>query len=87
MPTWVKEKPKPGEPKTKVVEGKTWHYCDHHERWTHHSSEECMKKGIDKKTGRTKAPPTLKSNTKYSAKAVRFAKAMSAMSTDEEDEE
>ena len=85
IPTWVNEKPKPGEPKTKVVDGKAWHYCDHHERWTHHNSDECMKKGIDKKTGRTVAPPTLKSNTKYNPKAVRFAKAMSAISTDEED--
>jgi hypothetical protein len=87
LPAWVNEKPKPGEVKTREVDGKVWHYCDHHGRWTHHKADECKKKGMDRKTGRTMAPPTLKSNPKHNSKAVRFAKAMSAIASDEEEEE
>jgi hypothetical protein len=87
QPAWVNEKPKPGEPKTKEVEGKLWHYCENHGRWTHHTTSECRKKGMDKKTGRTMAPPSLKSNPKHNSKAVRFAKAMSTIASEEEEEE
>ena len=89
QPAWVNEKPKPGEAKTKEVEGKVWHYCEHHGRWTHHKTDECKKKGMDKKTGRTMAPPSLKSNPKHTpnSKAVRFAKAMSSIAGEDEEEE
>jgi hypothetical protein len=87
QPAWVNDKPKPGEARTKEVDGKVWHYCEHHGRWTHHTTDECKKKGMDKKTGRTLAPPSLKSNPKHNTKAVRFAKAMSAIASEEEDEE
>jgi hypothetical protein len=33
--------PKPGEPETKQVDGKTWHWCIHHMCWTLHKPTEC----------------------------------------------
>ena len=38
---WKKVKPKQGESKTKVVNGKTYHWCDKHKAWTLHTNNEC----------------------------------------------
>ena len=81
---WIHEKPKLGEPRTKIVDGKPWHYCEHHARWTQHTTDMCEKKGLGK--GKTKYPRQSDSKPNTNAKAVRFAKAMSAIA-DEEDEE
>jgi len=42
-PAWKKQAPKDGEPKTKEVEGKTYHWCTGHKEWTIHTSAECRK--------------------------------------------
>ena len=70
--------------RTKIVDGKPWHYCEHHARWTQHTTDMCEKKGLGK--GKTKYPRQSDSKPNTNAKAVRFAKAMSAIA-DEEDEE
>ncbi len=82
LPAWVHEKPKPGESKTKTIENKTWHFCDHHGRWTRHTTDKCEMKGIIKGKGKTVHP----SATKYNTKAVRFAKAMTAIADDNDEE-
>lgn len=42
---WKKVPPKEGESHTKVVKGKTYHWCPKHEAWTRHTPEECKGKG------------------------------------------
>ena len=42
---WKDVKPKDGAPTTKVVNGKTYHWCVHHKKWTLHKSEECRLTG------------------------------------------
>ena len=38
---WKKVAPATGEPSTKKVKGKTYHWCIHHMAWTIHTSSEC----------------------------------------------
>jgi hypothetical protein len=38
---WKKVAPKQGEPLTKVVKGKTYHWCDEHPAWVRHTPDEC----------------------------------------------
>jgi hypothetical protein len=45
-PAWVYKKPKDGEPKTKTVEGKEWHWCPKHEAWGAHLASACLGKGV-----------------------------------------
>ena len=42
-PAWKKVAPKDGEPNTKVVNGRTYHWCKHHQLWTSHKESECKK--------------------------------------------
>ena len=37
---WKSQKPKPGQ-STRQFEGKTYHWCRYHKKWTLHQSEEC----------------------------------------------
>ena len=37
---WKNNRPKQGE-KMKVFEGKTYHWCKHHKKWTLHKANEC----------------------------------------------
>jgi hypothetical protein len=38
---WRGEAPSPGAPTTKVVKGKTYHYCSHHKCWLGHTTAQC----------------------------------------------
>ena len=38
---WRGEAPSPGAPTTKVVKGKTYHYCSHHKCWLGHTTANC----------------------------------------------
>ena len=42
--SWRNIKPLPHEPKTKMVDGSNWHYCEHHQAWGRHSTENCIQK-------------------------------------------
>jgi hypothetical protein len=42
--SWRNTKPLPHEPKTKEVDGSTWHYCDHHQAWGRHSTDSCLQR-------------------------------------------
>jgi len=44
-PEWMTTKPKDGEPRTKMMSGKEYHWCDNHEAWTRHKPSECKGKG------------------------------------------
>ena len=38
---WRGEAPSPGAATTKVVKGKTYHYCSHHKCWLGHTTAQC----------------------------------------------
>ena len=44
VPAWMNEKPKDGEPKTKQVRGKKYHWCPKHNRWVVHDPKDCKLK-------------------------------------------
>ena len=50
---WMLVAPKDGEPKTKTVDNKSWHWCPNHNRWACHKASKCLalcpKPGKDKK--------------------------------------
>lgn len=77
---WKREAPKEGDPTTKTVSGKEWHWCPGHKAWTKHKPSEC--KGIDYRPGTTK-----KSGKEDSGKPkLKLARALAAISDDEDDE-
>jgi len=41
---WRSVKPAPDEPKSKDVEGVTWHYCNNHQYWCKHETKDCHMK-------------------------------------------
>lgn len=43
-PAWKLKAPKAGEPKSKTIEGKKYHWCPYHQMWTLHKPEDCKKK-------------------------------------------
>ncbi|KAI2509497.1 hypothetical protein MHU86_4874 [Fragilaria crotonensis] len=49
LPAWVHVHPKEGEKQSKTVEGKDYHWCPNHNRWTRHKPSDC--KGIGFKGG------------------------------------
>ena len=51
---WKDVAPKQGEKKTKEFEGKTYHWCKHHKKWTIHKPEDCRLK--DKPSEETTTP-------------------------------
>jgi hypothetical protein len=40
-PAWMLANPKAGDPSTKTVDGKQYHWCPKHKLWTLHKPEEC----------------------------------------------
>ena len=38
---WLTIQPKDGEPTTKEVDGTQWHWCEHHQKWQQHSTDQC----------------------------------------------
>ncbi len=44
-PQWMSVPPKEGEPKTKEIDGKVYHWCPKHDAWTRHTPQECKGKG------------------------------------------
>ncbi len=76
---WMLVKPKPGEPEDKQVNGKDWHWCPKHEKWTRHKASECQGKGAAKTSD--KAP-----KAKPQERKVKFANALSALVEDSDDE-
>jgi hypothetical protein len=44
-PEWMTKKPKEGEPHTKMMGEKEYHWCPNHAAWTRHKPSECKGKG------------------------------------------
>ena len=82
---WKKVPPKEGERKTKVLNDRTYHWCETHLAWGEHTNEECklrMKLEQDEDKSKKKSS----SDTKASSKRTSFAQAMSTI-LEEMDEE
>jgi hypothetical protein len=78
-PAWMQTPPKDGEKHSKTVEGKEYHWCQHHGSWTRHKPSEC--KGI----GFTKAQANKGSDKSSDSKPkMKLSKALAAISSDEE---
>ena len=80
-PTWMSLPPKNGEKQHKTVEGKDYHWCPNHNRWTRHRPSEC--KGIG-----FKAPIRMDQGNKFANSNkpnMKLSKALAAIS-DEDDE-
>jgi hypothetical protein len=43
LPKWKTTPPKGDQPKTKVVDKRTYHWCHKHKMWTMHKPEDCRK--------------------------------------------
>lgn len=79
LPAWVYVQPKEGEKQTKSVEGKEYHWCPNHARWTRHKPSDC--KGIGFKGGSNKDQGNKSQHAKPN---MKLARALAAISHDEE---
>jgi hypothetical protein len=79
---WKKEPPKEGQPKTKEVKGRTYHWCEEHMAWVAHLPEKC-----EVKLERERQEHEKKDNQKKDTKRGALAHAMRAVLTDIEEED
>ena len=56
-PAWKKIAPKTGEPHTKVVNGRTYHWCGLHQLWTAHEEKDCKLKKATNESNTTTTNP------------------------------
>ena len=79
---WMKVPPNEGEPNTKEVEGKPWHWCPTHEAWVRHKPDEC--RGVRfRGNNSSNTPPTANNN----GPAMRLSNALSAVEEDKDDDD
>ena len=80
LPAWMTTSPKVGEKQHKTVEGKDYHWCPNHNRWTRHRPSEC--KGFGFKAA---APKKDQGNKFADAKHnMKLSNALAAISQDDE---
>jgi hypothetical protein len=77
---WKKIVPKTGDPKTKKVNGKSYHWCHKHAAWTVHSPDECKLT-----TEQDASPPS--QTTPEDKKALYMSKAYKAIAEESDDDE
>ena len=65
---WKKVPPQPGEPLTKQIRNKDFHWCIHHMAWTVHKPSDCRLSGTTPATG--PAAPTNTNPTPIAATAA-----------------
>ena len=78
---WMKEPPKEGQKKTKTVNNRVFHWCQHHNLWTRHKPSECQK-------GNTKPNPSKDEGIKSKAdNGPSISKALEAVASAASDDE
>jgi hypothetical protein len=82
-PSWVKDSPKAGDPKTKSHNGKDYHWCPKHEAWGIHKPEDCEGVGIKREDLKQNKDKPKEAKNK---KTLRFAKALSSVAEEEDSE-
>lgn len=75
---WMSETPKPGEPTTKTVDGREWHYCTKHKKWGSHKTSDCKGLGLDTGSGQSKPSSESTSETSKSKANPRLVQAKKA---------
>jgi hypothetical protein len=80
--TWKREPPKEGQPKTKEVKRRTYHWCKEHTAWVAHLPEKCKVKQECKRQECER-----KDNQKKDTKHGALAHVMRALLTDIEEED
>lgn len=80
---WMLAAPKSGEPSTKRVNNKDWHWCSKHAKWCLHTTEQC--KGMGKTASESKS--NTPSNTEGGPRLVQAQKATVRFTDDSSDEE
>jgi hypothetical protein len=78
-PAWMVVPPKTGEKQYQKVEGKDYHWCPNHNRWTRHRPSEC--KGIGFKAAPKKDQGNKFADAKHN---LKITNALAAISEDEE---
>jgi hypothetical protein len=66
-PAWMSETLKPGDPTTKTVDGREWHYCSKHKKWGSHKTPDCKGLGLD--TGSSQSKPSSESTSETALKS------------------
>jgi hypothetical protein len=66
---WLTDAPKSGDPTTKTVDGREWHFCSKHKKWGAHKSSDCKGHGLDTDSGQSKIPSSESGTEKKKSKA------------------
>ena len=87
-PDWMLVKPSEGQPKTKKVNNKTYHWCPNHQSWTIHTPADCKGRGASPSPA-TSGPKTVSWSGKTKSPSLKMANALQAIATNdvEEDDE
>ena len=86
-PPWMTEPPAGlGEPQTKVVNGKEYHWCPNHIAWVCHLPSDCEGKGVKPSESRL-APPSTPSRDDEGPKRLKLSNALAAVIQQDEDRE
>ena len=76
-------KPVEGEPKTKSMNNKTYHWCPNHQCWTVHTPAECQGKGSKVTPKSQDKGKTIAWSGKTKAPSLKVAKALQAIAGDD----
>ncbi len=99
VPTWMTKAPKSGQPATKTVDGKTYHWCEgggpkgkgHSPRWVIHSPSDCKaRKNSEEDKSESdedekKTPPKSESETREKKKKVGWSTSLLTLVSEDSD--
>ena len=83
---WKTKAPKKGDPKTKKVDGKTYHWCHKHEAWTLHAPADC-RKGVPASSDNASRTADTESTSKKSSsdKVLQLSNALVSIIEDDDE--
>ena len=98
VPTWMTKAPKSGQPATKTVDGKTYHWCEgggpkgkgHSPRWVIHNPSDCKaRKNSEEDKSESeeeeKTPPKSESDTREKKKKVGWSTSLLTLVSEDSD--
>ena len=78
-PKWMSKEPKDGKLK-KTVEGKEYHWCEHHRAWGRHQTKDCKAK----KKADSGSDNASSSSSEAESPALQLSRTLAAIAEDEE---